>query len=92
MACNALGDPHEARAQAQAALDLLDRHDTEGAEDVDRAFIELERWHACERLGLAADALGAQKKARALAKRFDDAEWTRWFVRREQALKDAPAD
>lgn len=89
MACNALGQPHEARAHARAALALLDAHDTEHAEDVDRAFIELERRHACERLGLS-EADTAGHNANTLAGRFDDAALTRWFERRAQALQSMP--
>ncbi len=90
MASNALGELHEARAHAQAALALLDTHDSERAEDIDRAFIELERWHACERLGLNDEAGAAKRNAQTLAGRFDDAELTRSFGRREQALAAMP--
>ena len=90
MACNVLGELHDARSHAQAALTLLDAHDGAHAEDVDRAFIELERRHACERLGLAGEAADAAHKTKALAARFDDVELTRWFARREQALAALP--
>ncbi len=89
MVCNALGQPHEARAHARAALALLDAHDTGHAEDVDRALIELERQHACERLGLS-EADTARHNANTLAGRFDDAALTRWFEQRAQALQSMP--
>jgi hypothetical protein len=86
MACNALGEARDARTHAQAALALLDTHDSEHAEDIDRGFIEVERRHACERLGLPSEAADAARNAQALAGRFDDVELTRWFARREQTL------
>jgi hypothetical protein len=91
MVCNALGEHADARSHTLAALALLDAHDTDHAEDVDRAFLELERWHACARLGAAADAEHAARRARALADSFDDASLNEWFTSREQALKDLPA-
>ena len=90
MACNALGDLSEARAHALAALTLLDTHDAEHAEGVDRAFIELERGHACERLGLAAEAQAAKHTAQALAGKFDDAGLTTWFEGRVATLQALP--
>jgi hypothetical protein len=86
MACNALGEPQDARSHAQAALALLDANDAEHAEDIDRAFIELERRHACERLGLLSEAADAARKAQALAGRFDDAALMCEFDRRMQVL------
>ena len=91
MAYNALAEPREARAHAREALALLDTHDAEHAEDVDRAFIELERWHACEHLGLSAEAQDARHAAQALADKFDDAGLTTWFEQRAAALRALPA-
>jgi hypothetical protein len=90
MACNALDEPQDAHAHAQAALALLDAHDAEHAEDIDRAFIELERRHACERLGLTTEADDARHNAQTLADRFDDAELTRSFDQRERVLTAMP--
>lgn len=90
MACNALGEPTDARAYAHAALALLDANDTEHAEDIDRAFIELERGHACERLGLASDAELARRNAQSLADRFGDAGLTRAFDQRGAVLRSLP--
>lgn len=86
MVSNALGEEAFARAHAQAALALIDAHDADHAEDVDRAFIELERWHACTRLGLATEAIEAKRHADALAAQFNDAGLSAWFARREQSL------
>ena len=90
MVSNALAEHAEARAYAQVALALLDQHDTAHAEDVDRAFIELERWHACTRSGLPAEAANARTKADALAARFNDAGLTTWFEQREKTLRALP--
>ena len=87
MVSNALGEHREARAHAQAALALLNEHDAAHAEDVDRAFVELERWWACSRSRLAAEAADARTNADALAAEFKDAGLTAWFERREQALR-----
>jgi len=90
MVGNALNAPQDARAHALAALALLDAHDSEHAEDVDRAFIELERGHACARLGLAAEAAEATGNAHALAGRFGDEGLSDWFNRRQEALSKLP--
>jgi hypothetical protein len=90
MACNALGEWRNVRAHALAALAVLDADDVDHTEDVDRAFIELERSHACERLGLAAEAQAARHTAQTLAGRFDDAELTRWFEQRAATLHALP--
>lgn len=91
MVGNALGDARAARAHALAALALLDAHDTAHAEDVDRAFIELERAHACEALGLPDEAEAATAGARALAAAFEDAGLTRWYDSRRARLATLPA-
>lgn len=91
MAGNALGDAQAARTHAREALALLDTHDTDHAEEVDRAFIELERQHACQRLGLHDEAAEAERAAQALAAKFDDAGLTRWFDGRRARLGTLPA-
>lgn len=88
MVGNVLNVPQDARTHALAALALLDAHDSEHAEDVDRAFIELERGHACERLGRATEATEATGNAHALARRFGDAGLNDWFRRRQETLND----
>ena len=91
MVGNALGDARTARAHALAALSLLDAHDTAHAEDVDRAFIELERAHACHRLGLPDEAAIAMASTQALAAAFGDAGLTRWYDSRRARLALLPA-
>lgn len=91
MVGNALGDANAARARALDALALLDEHDTEHAESVDRAFIELERAHACTALGLSEEAAVATGNAATLAAAFDNAGLTRWFKSRRARLATLPA-
>ena len=91
MVGNALGEAHTARAHALEALALLDAHDTAHAEDVDRAFIELERAHACTALGLPEEAAVATSQAQRLAAAFGDAGLTRWFESRRARLASLPA-
>ncbi|KNZ34224.1 MAG: hypothetical protein AD742_02215 [Methylibium sp. NZG] len=90
MVSNVLGEAAAARAHALAALALIDANTgnraADPAEDVDRAFIELERWHACAQAGLAGEAAEARRNADALAARFDDDGLTAWFAQRVQAL------
>jgi hypothetical protein len=90
MVGNTLGEAAHARAHAQAALALIDAHADDHPEDVDRAFVQLERWRACLQLGLAAEAAEARRNADALAAQFNDAGLTQWFERREQALVALP--
>lgn len=90
MACNALGEPRDAREHARAAIALLNTNDADHAEDIDRAFIELERAHACERLGMTGEAEDARLAAQTLADRFGDAELTRSFSQRADALGSLP--
>jgi hypothetical protein len=90
LAANALGDGAQAVRHARAGLALLDEHDDGRAQDVDRAFLELELAHALAMAGgedAAADA--AQDRAEALAAGFEDAGLARWFddrLRRNGAL------
>lgn len=82
MTANALGDGAAGTAQARAGLALLDAHDADGSEDVDRAFLELELamgLRLCEQAARA-DALA---RALALAARFGEASLHRWFADRQ---------
>jgi hypothetical protein len=89
VAHGALGNAAAAREAAAAGLALLDAHDRDGAERVDRAFLELELAHALSRLGQAAEATAARARADALAAGFDDpglAAWYRARVERQTEL------
>jgi len=86
VACTALGEPHLALRHALAGLALLDAHDSEHSEDVDRAFFELERWNACVWLGMMDEGTDALSRAEALAAKFGDAGLTDWFEGRRQRL------
>jgi hypothetical protein len=86
LACTAVGEPHLARRHALDGLALLDAQDSARSEDVDRAFLELERWNACVWLGLADEAEGALSRAEALAAQFNDAALTVWFEGRRNRL------
>ena len=82
MVGNALGDTHAARRFALDALAVLETNDADHAEDVDRAFIELERAHACRQLGLSDEAAVAQQNAQAIAGAFGDPSLSRWYESR----------
>jgi hypothetical protein len=85
LAANALGDATQAAMHARAGLALLDEHDGAQAQDVDRAFLELELAHALAMAGDCDDAAdAAQDRAEALAARFKDAALVRWFDERIQ--------
>ncbi|MEO8151627.1 MAG: hypothetical protein ABI605_01055 [Rhizobacter sp.] len=86
LACTALGEPHLARRHALDGLAVLDAHDGQRSESVDRAFLELERWNACMWLGLADEAAGALSRAEALAAQFNDTGLTEWFEGRRSRL------
>ena len=86
LACTVLGEPHLTRRHALDGLALLDAHDSAGAENVDRAFFELERWNACVWMGLADEAQGALQRAQGLAASFNDVGLTQWFEARRQRL------
>lgn len=86
MVCNALDESLWALGHARAALAMLDSHDGDHAQNIDRAFIELEQWHACRVLGQPGDASGALARARALVAGFDDAAWRQSFEQRERQL------
>ncbi len=86
VACTVLGEPHLARRHAIDGLAVLDAHDSTRSEDVDRAFLELERWNACVWLGLADEAAAALSRAQALAAVFNDAGLTAWFEGRRKRL------
>ena len=68
------------------ALALLDEHDAERAEQVDRAFIELEHARACRDMALPEEASRAQDAADALAAQFDDTGLDDWFAKRRAEL------
>ncbi|HEX7328711.1 MAG TPA: hypothetical protein VF428_09260 [Casimicrobiaceae bacterium] len=91
MVGNALGDADAARRFASEALAILDANDADHAEDVDRAFIELERAHACKQLGLNDEAAVAQGNAQAIAGAFSDASLSRWYESRSARLATLPA-
>lgn len=86
VACTVLGEPHLARRHAIDGLAVLDAHDSAGSENVDRAFLELERWNACVWLGLSDEAAAALARAEALAAVFNDAGLTQWFEDRRKRL------
>lgn len=91
MVGNALGDAHAARRFAREALAVLDTNDADHAEDVDRAFIELERAHACAQLGLNDEAAVAQQNSQALARAFRDGALSGWYESRCARLATLPA-
>ena len=86
MVANALGDAPQAREHALRALALLDEHDVDRAEQVDRAFIELERARAGRDMGLHDESQVAQDLADGLAAQFNDADLDEWFAKRRAEL------
>ena len=78
MTANALGDGVTGAAQARAGLALLDAHDVDGNENVDRTFLELELAMGLRLCEQAARA-DAHARALALASQFEDAYLDRWF-------------
>jgi hypothetical protein len=86
VACTVLGEPHLTRRHVIDALALLDAKDSAHAEEVDRAFLELERWNACVWLGLTDEAQGALSRAQAIAAKFDDASLGAEFEGRRTRL------
>ena len=86
MVATALGDARQSREHARRALALLDEHDTGRAEQVDRAFIELERARSCRDLALHDEAVAAQDAADALAAQFGDAGLDVWYAKRRADL------
>ncbi|WP_152681934.1 hypothetical protein [Chromobacterium subtsugae] len=84
---NRLGDAEAALRAADAGLALIAAN---GPEDVDQAFLLLERARACRRLDRRGEAEAAWEQARRLAEAFDPA-LREWFDRRAQALAAAPA-
>jgi len=91
MVGNAFGDAQAARRYALEALAVLDANDAAHAEQVDRAFIELERAHACARLGLAGEATVAQNNSQGIAAAFVDASLKRGYESRCARLATLPA-
>ncbi|MFC5500078.1 hypothetical protein ACFPOE_21220 [Caenimonas terrae] len=88
----ALGDFQSARRHCSEALALLDENDLKGEQPVDRAFLELERAHACRRLGRADEAEVAAQRSEQLARSFQDPGLRTWFDSRRASLaaSDAP--
>lgn len=86
MASQALGEPHRALEHARAGLAVLDEHDADRQQNVDRAFLELELAHASKRLGLVPEANAADARAQQLADAFGDASLTKWFEGRRAKL------
>lgn len=81
LAANALGDGAHAAAHARAGLDVLDTNDAAHAEDVDRAFIELELAQGLD-MAVMDGADEARQRAETLASRFAQAWLTEWFASR----------
>ncbi len=79
VAAGAAGDEQLQHDAAVEGLMLLDRHDAAGKESVDRAFLELERAHALQRLGRHGQADAARERADALAVAFGDDALTDWY-------------
>jgi len=90
MVANALGDATGARSHALRGLALLDANDTDSAEPVDRAFLELERARACRDLAFHDEAAAAQSAADSLAAQFNDAGLDEWFAKRRAELGAPP--
>jgi hypothetical protein len=83
LAANALGEGSRAEAHAREGLALLDANDDAHAEDVDRAFLELECALALELAG-AQGGDAARARAEALAAAFGSASLQAWFADRRQ--------
>jgi hypothetical protein len=83
LAANALGDGRAAAVHARAGLALLDAHDEAHAEDVDRAFLELELAQGL-RLDGADGAPAARDRAETLAAAFKSPGLRTWFEDRRR--------
>lgn len=83
MVGNATGEFEAAREHALTAAALIAAN---GTENVDLAFIELERAAACHALDRNNEAKQAHASARVLADRFEDAGLKAWFEQRERRL------
>jgi hypothetical protein len=82
LVANGFGDAAQAREHALRGLALLDANDSERAQNVDRAFLLLERSRACRPLGLVDEAKAALDEADALAAQFGDAGLDEWYASR----------
>jgi hypothetical protein len=82
LASSALGDAVGALVHAQQALALLAANDPDGAERVDRAFLQLEASFALQRLGRATEAAAQRAQADGTAAGFGEPGLTRWFADR----------
>ena len=83
LAANALGNGDTGATHARAGLALLDAQEDAHAEDVDRAFLELELAQGL-RLAGGDGAAVAQDRAQALANAFGEAWLHDWFADRRQ--------
>jgi hypothetical protein len=89
MVANALGQGADGALEARSGLALLDEHDPDGNENVDRAFLELELGMGLRLAGQPGRA-EAHARALALAARFGQAWLDQWFAQR-QARNEALA-
>ena len=85
LVANAFGEAAPARDHALRGLALLDANDADRAENVDRAFLLLERSRACRALGRASEAEATLGEADALASQFADAGLDAWYASRRAA-------
>lgn len=79
VAAGALGEAGRAAEEARAGLALLDAHDAERTEEVDRAFLEQELAAALAQLGDAGAAEAAAMRASALKAAFAEPGLVEWF-------------
>ena len=77
LVANRIGNAAAARADCEAALALIAAN---GAEDVDRAFLQLQLAGALSRLGEAVPARAMRDEARRAADAWDDAGLKSWFA------------
>jgi len=90
LTANALGEGERGLAQAHQGLALIDAHDRDETQTIDRAFLELEQGQALWLIGRDG-AAQAEERARALASHFHDDGVRRAFadrLRRNEALRD----
>jgi hypothetical protein len=82
----ALRDFEAARCHCLDALAVLDANDSKNEQPVDRAFVELERAHACEQLGEQEEREAAFARSAQLAASFNDPGLQKWFESRRALL------
>lgn len=78
LCANRVGDWAAALEAAQSGLDTIARH---GSEEVDRAFLLLQRARACRGLGDDAGHAESRREALTLAGSFDEPGLREWFDR-----------